>query len=392
VSAVLELALVANARLPSHRAQSLQVIQAAGAFARAGAATTLYFAERQRTPPLPAGVDLFVYYGVPAGPRPALERVACIDWIDRMPRSLQYLPARVQELSFARNAAKALLVAGRGVVLSREVEVARHLLRRGRERVFLELHRVPGGRTRRGWLLEAGRGVLGVVAISGGVRDDLVALGIDPARIAVEHDALEPARFASAPSRALARERLRIPLEAPLAVYTGGLLEWKGVDVLVEAARRLPEIRFLIAGGMEADVARVRELARGSANVRVDGFQPPARVVDYLAAADLAVVPNRSRPAISARYTSPLKVFEAMALGVPLVASDLPSLRELLVPELDAVLVAPDDAAELARGIERLMGDEGLRARIGERLASRSAEHTWDARARRILAWMASRH
>jgi glycosyltransferase involved in cell wall biosynthesis len=122
--------------------------------------------------------------------------------------------------------------------------------------------------------------------------------------------------------------------------------------------------------------------------VRIEGFQPPARVPLYLAAGDLAVVPNRSKPAISARHTSPLKVFEAMAAGVALVASDLPSLREVLVDGENALLVAPDDAAALAKGIERLAGDAGLRARIAARLRAQADDFTWDARAKRVLAWM----
>ena len=115
---------------------------------------------------------------------------------------------------------------------------------------------------------------------------------------------------------------------------------------------------------------------------------PPTRVPLYLAAADLGVVPNRSKPAISARYTSPLKVFEAMATGLPLVASEVPSLRELLEDGRDALLVPPDDPGALAEGIARLAGDAALRERLGTSLSARAARHTWDARAARILDWM----
>jgi len=132
----------------------------------------------------------------------------------------------------------------------------------------------------------------------------------------------------------------------------------------------------------------LRERAQGLSNVRIDGFQPPARVALYLAAADVGVAPNRSKPQISARYTSPLKVFEAMAAGLPLVASDLPALRELLAHDVDAWLVAPDDPAALARGLEALLGDARRRERLAQRFRLRAAEHTWDARASRVLAWM----
>jgi glycosyltransferase involved in cell wall biosynthesis len=168
-------------------------------------------------------------------------------------------------------------------------------------------------------------------------------------------------------------------------------LSWKGVDLLVEAARSLPDVYVAIAGGMDADVKKLRQLAGGLPNVRIDGFQAPDRVALYLAAADVGVVPNRSKPDISARYTSPLKVFESMAAGLPLVASDVPSLREILHDGVDAVMVKPDDAHALRDGIARLIGNATLRASMSEHLRARASAHTWDARAQRILAWMDAR-
>lgn len=383
--------LVANARLPSQRAQSLQVVQAAAAFARAGRRATLCYARRSDTPAVEHSDELCAYYGVPAGPRPELAAVPCLDWIDRVPRRLQYLPARLQELSFARNAARCVRREHpEALVLSRELETARGLVRSRHDGVCLELHRVPGGGLRRRWLREAASGARGIVAISGGVKEDLVRLGLDPAKILVEHDAFELGRFAGLPSRADARAALGLDAERPVVVYTGGLLVWKGVDLLVEVAARLGEVQFVVAGGMDADVDLLRRKASGLANLRIDGFQPPERVPLYLVAADLGVVPNRSTPPISARYTSPLKVFEAMAVGLPLVVSDLFSLRDVL-GEDEAVFVRPDDAGDLARGLEELLGDEARQTRLAAALRARAAEHTWDARAERLLAWMEQR-
>jgi glycosyltransferase involved in cell wall biosynthesis len=387
VSAPAELVLVANARLPSARAQSLQVMQAAAAFARANVRTTLLHARRHSVPDI-GGRDLFDYYAVPAGPRPEVVSVDCVDWIDRVPRRWQFVPSRLQELTFARNAARWVArERPRSAVLSRELETARHLIRRGRRGVFLEMHRVPQGGLRRRWLEQAAAGAGGLLAISGGVARDLAWLGLPAPRLRVEHDALDPARFSGLPPKAEARRRLGLVLEEPLVVYTGGLMDWKGVDVLVAAARLLPRARFAIAGGQGADVERLRAAAAGLANVRIDGFRPPEEVPLYLAAGDVAVVPNRSAPAIAARYTSPLKVFEAMAAGTPLVVSDLPALREILSPE-QAVFVAADDPQALAEGIGRLLGDPPLRARIAAALRAGAEGITWDARAARILAWI----
>ncbi len=386
------LVVVANTRMPSQRAQALQVAQMSAAFARAGAPTTLLVARRRPSVELPADVDAFDWYGVPAGPRPTLRAIACVDWIERVPRLLQYVPARLQEETFARNAAREVLRDLHGTrIVSREIETALRLVRHKEPHVYLEVHRVPHGRLRRRWLTAAAEGLRGIVAISNGVREDLEELGVDPAMITVEHDAFEPERFARMPDKESARRTLELPVGAPIAVYTGGLLSWKGVDLLVEAARSLPDVYVAIAGGMDADVKKLRLAAGGLPNVRIDGFQSPDRVALYLAAADVGVVPNRSKPDISARYTSPLKVFESMAAGLPLVASDVPSLREILHDEVDAVLVKPDDAHALREGIAKLLGDASLRASMSERLRARAVDHTWDARAHRILSWMDAR-
>lgn len=384
--------LVANARMPSQRAQSVQLAQVAAAFCRARVPTVLAHARRRGTPPVEDVGALFAHYGVDPLAVPGLRAVPCIDWIERLPTRLQYLPARLQELTFARNAARLVLREAAGAaLLTRELEVGRHLVRAGRRDVFLELHRVPEGRLRQRWLADACAGVAGILAISGGVREDLLALGVPAALVRVEHDAWDPGRFAERPTRAAARARLGLDAQAPLVVYTGGLLAWKGVDVLVDAARLLPTVRFLVAGGMDRDVERLRVAAGDLANVRLLGFRPPAEVPLHLAAADVVVAPNRSTPAISARYTSPLKVFECMAAGRALVASDLPSLRELLRHGDDAWLVPPDDPIALAGGIERLLADRDLCERLAATLAARAPEHTWDARAQRILAWMEER-
>ena len=383
--------LVANARVPSERAQSIQIAHAARGFVRAGAQTTLVHARRRGTPRITAGE---LYAGLVGGATgdageeglPELVAASCVDTIDLVPRSLQFVPARVQEWSFGRNAAR--LVEERypkALVLARDIEVAARL--RDRPGVLWEAHRVPGGQHRRALAARVAASGAGAVAISGGVRSDLASLGFDPEGVLVEHDAHDPHFAASIPTKEEACRALRLDPERPVIVYCGSLLVWKGVEVLVDAARdaALEGVQVLIIGGMPADVERLKAYARGITGVRIDGFQSQGVVAEALGAADVTAIPNRKTPRISSHYTSPLKLFEAFGAGVPVVASDLPSLREA-AGDRAAHFVEAENPRALAQGLRRVLDDETLSAGLRRAGKERVREATWEARAKRILS------
>jgi glycosyltransferase involved in cell wall biosynthesis len=175
--------------------------------------------------------------------------------------------------------------------------------------------------------------------------------------------------------------------------YAGHLYPWKGVEVLIEALAQAPDATGVIVGGheREPDLDRVRALAasRGlSDRVTFTGLVPPFAVSAQLAAADVLVLPNPAS-AISTRFTSPLKLFEYMAAGRAIVASDLPAIREVIEHEVQALLVPPGDAGALAGAIRRLADDPALRDRLGRAARARVADFTWDRRAERLEALLA---
>jgi glycosyltransferase involved in cell wall biosynthesis len=175
--------------------------------------------------------------------------------------------------------------------------------------------------------------------------------------------------------------------------YAGHLYSWKGVDVLLDAIARLPRARGLIVGGhsAEPDLARTKSVAErlGVADrVTFTGLVEPARVAQLLRQADVLVLPNPAS-AISTRYTSPLKLFEYMAAGRPIVASDLPSIREVLRDGVNAMLVPPGDPGALASAIDRLLTDPGLAARLARAALDDVPKYSWDRRAELLEALFA---
>jgi glycosyltransferase involved in cell wall biosynthesis len=254
----------------------------------------------------------------------------------------------------------------------------------GRSPLFWEAHDLPQGRLARLTLRCLLPHLRGVIPISDGLWGELRALGLPPDTLLVAPDAVDLDRFASLPTRTAARVSLGLPVEARIVVYTGHLYRWKGAHTLALASRHLPPaVMVYVVGGTPADVAAFRAFIAGEVldKVRVVGYVPPVEVPVWLAAADVLALPNSAAEAISARYTSPLKLFEYMAAGRPIVASDLPSLKEVLTDGLNARLVRPDDPVALAGGLTAVLADPAAGALLAEQARRDVAGRTWHARA-----------
>ena len=100
-------------------------------------------------------------------------------------------------------------------------------------------------------------------------------------------------------------------------------------------------------------------------------------------AADVLVLPNSGKDTVSRLYTSPMKLAEYMASGTPIVASDLPSLREAL-DESNSVLCAPDDPSALAGALMKLLSDAELSRKVSAKALSDVKGRTWEKRAQAI--------
>ena len=112
---------------------------------------------------------------------------------------------------------------------------------------------------------------------------------------------------------------------------------------------------------------------------------PQARVADELRRAAVVAVPFL-RAGMTERHTSPLKLFEAMAAGRPIVASDLPSSREVLRDGDNALLVPPGDALALSAALRRVLSDRDLARRLARSAWDEAPRYSWDARARALHA------
>lgn len=374
-----------SAWLPTHQANGIQTMRMCEAFGSLGLAVRLYYIPQPRF-----GEDIAAYYNL----------TAPID-LRRLPRAV--LPLRKnfkldRGWTAAPSFAHAFLWCGWVTQLAsreralfyfvREPMLAWWLAAR-RLPTVLEIHDIPKG-FERIFIRRAAqqKSLQLLLAITEHMRTDLTEqLDVPPEKLLTLHDGIDLNGSTSSVTKEIARQKLGVALDEHLIVYTGKLDAEKGVEVLARAAPMLSDFRIVIVGdGVLAD-GRLQRLIKEvhAGNVTMAGFKPHAEARLYQKAADVLVLPHSMKYLHSAYYTSPLKLFEYMAAGAPIIAAELPSIREVIKHGDNGWLVAPDDPGALAAGIRHVLQNRDLAAAMAARAARDARKYTWQSRAARIV-------
>ena len=219
------------------------------------------------------------------------------------------------------------------------------------------------------------------VVISEGIFEDYIAYGVPKEQLCVAYDGIDESFFGVIESKFLARERLGLPQDKNIAIYIGGFDEWKGMQTFFAAAVHVKNVLFVAIGGDTNSVKKYSELYP---EVLFLGSRPYSELKDNQQAADILVVPNTATVALSYSYTSPLKLFAHLSSGVPIVASDIPSLVSVTGRGL-ATLVPADNPVALAGGISEVIHDYSNKLKLAQELKKSSFRYTWTQRAKNIL-------
>jgi glycosyltransferase involved in cell wall biosynthesis len=230
----------------------------------------------------------------------------------------------------------------------------------------------------------------GLVVISQSLANDLKARFALPDFedfIQVLPDGVDLERYANLPTPAQARAALSLR-EGFTVGYSGHFYPGRGVELILEMAAHVPDICFRLMGGTLEDVARLQPLA--PPNISFTGFVPNADLPRYQAACDVLLMPYQSRVSASsggdiAAYLSPMKLFEYLACARPILASDLPVLREVLVPDGNALTLPAADVPAWVAALRRLQADPQLCQRLGAAARDTAQRYSWRERAARIL-------
>lgn len=234
------------------------------------------------------------------------------------------------------------------------------------------------------------RGHLRFVAISTALQRYMTEqLGVDKSRVLVAHDGVFVERYDAIRGipRAELRERLDIPVDRFVLMHTGSLYSGRGIELFEPVLCEVPEALCICVGGSDADATRWRQHYRQYPNMRFITYLPQDKLVQYQLAADALLFPMTKASPIW-WCTSPLKLFEYLAAGVPMIGSAVGSAAEV-IGDHNAVTFDPEDASTLVQAVRWVMRHPDAareRARLG--LDAVRRDFTWDVRARRILEFL----
>jgi glycosyltransferase involved in cell wall biosynthesis len=373
--------------LPTRQANGLQTISMCNAFAKLGLRTTLYYI------PSPAKNDPLRFYGaetqlmlkkLPRAVLPIRKNFKLEQW--------KAFPSFFHAFIWSGFVTHLVSRSKTDFYFVREPMIAWWLARRGLPTV-LEIHDIPKGNEGI-FIHKASRldSVKLVLAVTEHLRADLVKqFKVPSEKTLTLHDGIEVKTTDGSISKVQVSQRFGLPLDHPLVVYTGMIDPEKGLDVLARAAPMLNGIHIVIVGyGTQSANEWLQGAIRqaNAKNVTVLEFQPHSDARLIQKAADVLVLPHSDKFLHSAYYTSPLKLFEYMATGVPIVASALPAVREVLRHGENGWLVQPDSPSALAGGIVHLLERKHLASAMAQRAALDVEDYTWERRATRIIESM----
>jgi glycosyltransferase involved in cell wall biosynthesis len=378
----MRLIYLVNQRIPTEKAYGVQISKMCEAFSDAGVEVTLLAPFRKSL----VKENIFDYYSLKNNFK--FKRVWSFDF---------YLPGSLDRLAFwIKNLMSALILSLRAwlkrpdIIYSRD-ELVVFLLSFTKVNVVFEAHKFAEAKKffYRRFL---GRN-LKIVTISKGIKDEFVRNSFNPSNILVAHDGVDIEKFSIDTEQDELRKELGLPLNSKLVGYVGSFSTFgmpKGLDILLKAMAKVKsqEVKLVMVGS-SVNPSEVKEYYDLTESLGIKdkiifvGKVPYGQVPKYLKALDILVAPYPDQFHYR-HYMSPLKIFEYMASGRPMIVSDLPSIREVL-NEKTATLVRPDNPGELAKAVDLLVSDEQMRKALSEVALEEVKHYSWGKRARHIL-------
>ncbi|KKR25914.1 MAG: Glycosyl transferase group 1 [Microgenomates group bacterium GW2011_GWC1_39_7] len=367
----MKLVYVANVRIPTGKAHGVQIMKMCEAFVDAGAEVELWAPTRHNI----IKADPFDYFNVKRNFK--IVKIPSLDLV-----RYGWLGFWIQKITFTFSSIIRAIFSEAGTFYARD-ELFAFVIGLFVKDVYWEAH--TNAFVNRN---------IKIITISGGLKKFFMSRGVKEEKILVASDGVSLKDFEISASKVELRGKLGIPKDKFIVAYIGKYTTMgskKGVDELIVAFSRLlkkhPPLFLLIVGINKSEVSGLEESIR-KAGVGKDSYaliMPVSHkdVPMYLKLSDTLVM-NYPLTEHFSLYMSPLKMFEYMASGTPIIASDLPSIREILNTE-NAILIKPDNNQELSSAITTIINDGDLAKKLSAQASSDVKSYTWTRRAEKIL-------
>ncbi|MEG5029679.1 glycosyltransferase family 4 protein [Microcoleus sp. AT8-B1] len=227
------------------------------------------------------------------------------------------------------------------------------------------------------------------VTVADTVRDSMIKNGMPPEKVITLHNGFNLLFLARQTEAAQNwRQQLLEDDRQHLAVYAGGLYPFKGVDMLVDVAKELPLVQFAIAGGDSSQVTAYQQLAKSQQvnNIKFLGYLPQNQLASLLQAADVLTHPHCLTEA--ATFTSPLKFFDYMASGTPIVATEIASLMEFKSGNIAATWCEPDNPHHFAQSIRDCLTKYPRKSEGYAETMDFVKQFSWENRIEKIMGYV----
>lgn len=231
-----------------------------------------------------------------------------------------------------------------------------------------------------------------IVVVSAPLKEQLVERGIDPHKILVNPNGVDPKKYSPEIDGSPKREALKVKDKIVIG-FIGTFGKWHGAEVLTECFGKLldeyrEKIHLLMIGDgiMMSEVTQKIHDYQMESCVTLTGMIPQSEAPEYLAACDILASPHVPNSDGSKFFGSPTKLFEYMAMGKGIVASDLDQIGEVLEHKKTAYLVKPGDQEALVQGLKVLIEDPELRQTLGINAREEVVKnYTWKQHTHKIL-------
>jgi len=389
----MKLIYIANARIPTEKAHGIQIMQMLKAFANFQFSISNFQSNPNNQASKKNEVELvipwrfnkikedpFEYYNIERTFK--ITKLPCLDFVYL---NLGKFGFFIQTITFLISAKIYLFFKRYDILYTREQLVGLFF-----KDFILEIHSLPSNiKTFHKKIWQKAKAL---IVLTSFIKKRLVGVGVKEDKILVAPDGVDLEKFAIDVSKQEAQEKLNLPKDKEIILYSGSfyLYDWKGIDVLLEAVKYFEKDWLLIlVGGNKHEIEEIKRKYNLDKVLLIER-KPHSEIPYYLKAADVLVIPNKKGSRFSEEYTSPLKLFEYMASGVPIVASDLPSIREIL-NESNAILVEPNNPQKLAENIKKVLQDKDFADRISKQALEDVQNYTWQKRAGNILEFISRR-